>query len=408
MQQRKPDGMNLKGACLLKLMQFSEHLSGAPKSKDNKENNLLYWNNFVQQFFSQKGLFRHTILIQDPNESSTTERQYEMSYPALARYFHTHFDSGVKTMQLILDKGTIDRSLPNDCHFIENSNASLVYWFQSGSHLVANGVLRAQFDAEQKFELFEFQTTKHEEYVSRNLVIHSARPVHNWVKEWRVMNQQDGTHSPEMSNKKTKQRPMKSPANPPPDLDLPYASVKTNMGITEAVYQFLEIVEIMGQMSPLFNFYHSHPGLAPYSALEQYVNQINTSGPHVNGQNMPQGGPRTPSFNQQFPMGASPAMANQILPGSPHIGSPAPGQMQAPSMQLQASQQGTSSSGPSANTSPSQNNKRRRASAVKTEEDTPASAPTPAAAGTPQLNGVQGKAKPPTPRMQKRLKGNPA
>lgn len=168
----------------------------------------------------------------------------------------------------------------------------------------------------------------------------------------------------------------------------------------------LQIVEIMGQMSPLFGYYHANPGLGPYAALEQYVNQIN-SVQNVNGQSMLPGGPRTPGFNQ-FPIGASPAMANQMLPGSPHVvGSPAPGQMQAPGMQLQASQQGTSSSGPSANTSPSQNNKRRRASAVKTEDDTPAPAPTPGPIGTPQMNGVGAKTKPQTPRMGKRTKVNP-
>lgn len=161
----------------------------------------------------------------------------------------------------------------------------------------------------------------------------------------------------------------------------------------------------MGQMNPLFNFYHSHPGMAPYAALDAYVQTMHNPSQGINGQAVPQGAPRTPGFGQ-FPMGASPAMANQMLPGSPHIGSPAPGQMQAPGMQLQASQQGTSSSGPSANTSPSQNNKRRRASAVKTEDDAPTSAPTPGASGTPHLNGVQTK-KPPTPRMPKRQKGNP-
>jgi hypothetical protein len=158
-------------------------------------------------------------------------------------------------------------------------------------------------------------------------------------------------------------------------------------------------------MTPLFGYYHTHPGVGPYAALEQYVNQLNASGPNMNGQVMPPGvGPRTPGFNQ-FPT-ASPAMTNQLLPGSPHVGSPAPGQMQAPGMQLQPSQQGTSSSGPSANTSPSQNSKKRRASAVKNEDDTPGSAPTPGPGGTPQINGM--KTKPPTPSMAKRIKGNPA
>lgn len=169
----------------------------------------------------------------------------------------------------------------------------------------------------------------------------------------------------------------------------------------------------MGQMNPLFGFYHSHPGLGPYAALEQYVSQINNQQQAMNGQPMQQI-PRTPGFNQ-FPvpnvpqMHASPAQPNMQLPGSgsPHImGSPAPGQMQAPGMQMQQSQQGTSSSGPSANTSPA-SNKRRRPSGVKEEDGS--SAPTPAsAAGGAQVNGVGNKAKPPTPRMPKRVKTNPS
>jgi hypothetical protein len=162
-------------------------------------------------------------------------------------------------------------------------------------------------------------------------------------------------------------------------------------------------------MIPLFGFCHGHPGLAPYQALDQYVSHINSVAQNMNGQIMPQGGPRTPSFGQ-FQMGQSPHTANMQLPGSPHIGSPAPGTMQAPGMQLQQSQQGTSSSGPSANTSPAGTKRRRPSSAVKNEEDTPGSAPTPSGGGAgPQVNGVQhGKTKPPTPRMPKRVKGNPA
>jgi hypothetical protein len=161
-------------------------------------------------------------------------------------------------------------------------------------------------------------------------------------------------------------------------------------------------------MNPLFSYFHMHPGLGPYTALDQYVQtQVNGAAAQgMNGQPMPQPGPRTPSFGQ-FPMGASPHAAHLQLPASPHVGSPAPGGAIAPQMQLQQSQQGTSSSGPSANTSPA-GTKRRRPSGVKTEDDgsTPASAPTPGAG--PQVNGIQANKKPQTPRMQKRTKGNPA
>ncbi|KAL6413983.1 hypothetical protein AUP68_03515 [Ilyonectria robusta] len=397
MQQQRREGM--KGQCLLKLMQFAEHLSGFPGPRTRDD--LSYWTNFVIRFFSPNGVFRHSLHITDADD--TTDKQYEIPYPAIARYFHTHFGGGVKNMQLIMDKGTTDRPLPGDCHCIENSKASLVYWFETGSHLVSSGTLRAQFDAEQKIELFEFLTTGHEEYISRRQVIEAAKPAHMWMKEWHKTNSQDGKQSPEMS-KKGKGRQMKSPQTAPPEVlvDLPDSAVNSK-GVTEGVFQFLEIVEVMGQMNPLFGFYHSNSGLGPYAALEQYVTTHINGAPQVmNGQPMQPQGPRTPSFGQ-FPMGASPAAAHMTLPGSPHMGSPAQGHMQAPGMQMQQSQQGTGSSGPSANTSPA-SNKRRRPSGVKAEDDG-SGAPTPG--GTGQVNGMP-RAKPPTPRMPKRVKGNPA
>ncbi|KAH6605005.1 hypothetical protein Trco_006712 [Trichoderma cornu-damae] len=391
-QQQLREGM--KTRCLLKLMQFGERLSSFPgaKSKDD----LTYWNRFVAQFFSSpNGVFRHSLHASESEDA--TDKQYEIAYPAIARYFHTHFSSGVKSIQLILEGGSTDRPLPGECFCIENPRASFVYWFETGSHLVAMGTLRAQFDAEQKIELFEFLTTSQEEYVSRKRVIEAAKPAHEWIKEWRSVNTIDGKQSPEMS-KKGKARLLRSPQKEPPGVlvDLPDSAVNSK-GVTLAVHQFLEVVEVMGQMNPLFGFYHSNPGLSPYGALEQYVaTQINGATPVMNGQTMVQG-PRTPSFGQ-FPMGASPAAVHMNLPGSPHIGSPAPGQ--APGMQLQPSQQGTSSSGPSANTSPA-SNKRRRPSTVKVEDDS-------ATPGAAQVNGIQNRGKPQTPRMAKRLKGNPA
>lgn len=102
--------------------------------------------------------------------------------------------------------------------------------------------MRAHFDNEQKIELFEFVTSGHEEFISRKSVIEAAKPAHNWVKEWHKMNTHDTKTSPEMS-KKGKAKPMKSPQNAPPDalVDLPDSAVKQSMGVTEAVFQFLEV-----------------------------------------------------------------------------------------------------------------------------------------------------------------------
>ncbi len=87
----------------------------------------------MHRFFSPRGVFRHSIHVIDGENSS--DKQYEIPFAALARYFHTFFDSGVKNMQLVMDKGTTDRPLPSDYHFIENTKASLVYWFEGGSHV---------------------------------------------------------------------------------------------------------------------------------------------------------------------------------------------------------------------------------------------------------------------------------
>lgn len=96
-----------------------------------------------------------------------------------------------------------------------------------------------------------------------------------------------------------------------------------------------------------------------------------------------------------FLPGASPALGQLNLPGSPHVdGSPA----QAPGMLPQHSQQ-THSSGHSAQTSPMQTNKRRRPSAVKVEDDGIVNGTAPKTS-----NSVKA-----SPRVGgKRQKGNPA
>ena len=90
-----------------------------------------YWHEVVHRFFNPRAVFRQSIR----NEGDDAEKQYEILFPALARYFHTHFESGIKSMQLVLDKGTADRGLHGDYHAIENGKASLVYWFEGGSHV---------------------------------------------------------------------------------------------------------------------------------------------------------------------------------------------------------------------------------------------------------------------------------
>lgn len=358
----------------------------------------------MSEYFSPSGVFRHVLWMVDEAKN----KQFEISYPAIARYFNTHFDSGVTNMQLIV-QAAVEKDLPNQTTHISSEKSSFIYWFENRSQLVAHGKLKVIFNDQQKIELLEFETTHHEEYLPRGRVVEAARPLHEWQKEWQRLNTApDGKQSPEL-NKKGKPRPMKSPNNAPPEIDIPESKVKANMGITPGVFRFLELAEVMGQMNPLFAHSHSHTALRPYVVLDQYVEGVARQqsmnpamNPNINpnlGQRAASGAFSSPANNQiPLPDGSTPGMMMQ--------GSPAIGNMAAPPMQMQQSQQG-SSSGMSANTSPNVNNKRRRMS-VKDEEGAQVNGTGPQG----QMGAVpaagQAKVKP-SPRIGgKRQKGAPA
>jgi flagellar biosynthesis GTPase FlhF len=147
-QQQQRQGEKFKGQCLMKLMQFGDHLSnfgvsskplhaymgnGAQRlaAQGSKQiDDLNYWLNFRDRFFSPKGVLRHSVWIVEENSN----KQYEITFPALARYFHTHFESGIKNMQMIMEKGS-EKELPNNGHYIESQKSSFVYWFDNGSQV---------------------------------------------------------------------------------------------------------------------------------------------------------------------------------------------------------------------------------------------------------------------------------
>lgn len=87
----------------------------------------------METFFSPTGVLRHSVWIIDEQ----TTKQYEITFPALARYFCTHFESGVKNMQLIMEKGT-EKELPGHCNYISSEKSSFIYWFENGSQVSAN------------------------------------------------------------------------------------------------------------------------------------------------------------------------------------------------------------------------------------------------------------------------------
>ena len=79
------------------------------------------------------------------------------------------------------------------------------------------------------------------------MVIQSIRPLHNWIKDWKNLNPEGGIHSPEMSNKKNKQKAYKSPSVPPPDFGLPG---KRKHGLPQGLRSFLEVCVALNPLLP--------------------------------------------------------------------------------------------------------------------------------------------------------------
>jgi hypothetical protein len=148
LQNQQRVGDRFKGQCLMRLMLFGDHLStfstyskplqaymasGAQRlaaQSTKQRDDLNYWLGFVDRFFSPKGVLRHSVFVTGEN----INKQYEITFPALARYFHTHFESGVTSMQMIMEKGS-EKELPNNGHYIESQKSSFVYWFDNGSQV---------------------------------------------------------------------------------------------------------------------------------------------------------------------------------------------------------------------------------------------------------------------------------
>lgn len=98
-----------------------------------QRDDLKFWSNFVGQFFSPTAKFHHSIMIFENKAHS--DKKYEITYSALPRYFHTHFESGIHHMQLIMEK-PIERELTAQGQYhVESKKASFIYWFEGGSQV---------------------------------------------------------------------------------------------------------------------------------------------------------------------------------------------------------------------------------------------------------------------------------
>ena len=92
---------------------------------------LTSWQAFVEQFYSPSGVLRQGVW-----NAQTGSKQFEISTPALARYYWTQFNSGVKQIQMIVE-GAQEKDLPSGGQIVESGKTSFIYWFVNGCQVSA-------------------------------------------------------------------------------------------------------------------------------------------------------------------------------------------------------------------------------------------------------------------------------
>lgn len=375
-QMRQPIMATMRGASILRVIQFCDHLSQS-SSDTEKSSKLDTWQQFVSMFFTPEGVLRQQLW----NSRDSGDKRYQLSVAALPRFYWSHFTSGIKHMDIHLERAR-ESDLPSGGHMVEG-RTTVSYVFENDSRLISFGNLKAHLDVHSKIEILDLSTRKHVEYLPRPLV------------EASVEKSPEQKSSPEI-NKKLKRAQKQAAQAAAATVTLPPSRVTKEWGVTSSVLQFFETAETMTSMTMLFAYCQDNPNLRPQEALEKLLQELRDPAnlgiqPNTNPalQQMP-AGQRTPGFNGPNAF-ASPAMAHLGLPqqGSPHVGaghtpSPHASAMPGPvAMAHQQSQQGSNlsgSQGTSANTSPNVTNKKRRASAVKLEGED----------GNAEVNGVGG------------------
>ena len=138
----------MKGQATLALNSYAEHLSGFTvrslasidfdefaltlSQSRGEAHDILYWQSFVDKFYSPSGVLRQGVY--NPQSGA---KQFEISTPALARYYLTQFTSGIRHIQMIVE-GARERESPNNGHIVESQKTSFIYWFTNNCHVRAD------------------------------------------------------------------------------------------------------------------------------------------------------------------------------------------------------------------------------------------------------------------------------
>lgn len=75
------------------------------------------------------------LTVRESNDAAAKSKQFAVGYASLARYYTTHFESGVDNIQLILDGANEVELAAGNGHLVNIQRAKFIYWFRDGTQV---------------------------------------------------------------------------------------------------------------------------------------------------------------------------------------------------------------------------------------------------------------------------------
>jgi len=203
---------DFSGQCILQLLSYYDALAYPTRPLD-----IEYWQEVISKYYSQAGSMRHQIF----NNRTQSDKSFQLPYPSLARFYHSHFANGVKKMFMQSFEHALE-PLTNGGYHVVSRKVYLTYEYNDGLRVTTHGTLSVNFDEMQKIEHLHIAIKGWTEYVPRALA--------------------DGPRSPELSrqspklSKKNLQKSLQRPSIP--------RSPVIEWGIPQPLLQFLEVSQI--------------------------------------------------------------------------------------------------------------------------------------------------------------------
>lgn len=156
----------LGGQGILQLILYQDNLANPERPYD-----LEYWEQTIATYFAETGSMRQQLF----SNKNGVDKSFQLQFPSLARFYHSHFASGVK--QILLQSYDHNQNkLPNGGVHIWSTNASLTYVFANDLRVTTTGQLRVIFDDYNKIEHLNISTSGWQEYIPRNALLLPPSP----------------------------------------------------------------------------------------------------------------------------------------------------------------------------------------------------------------------------------------